>query len=101
MYKMLSMVLNRSSERIESNKIMTMIEANGAEEMEAVASPRVMNSHYPYRYSGQFHRKVQATITILKLKLLLTEYISVISSYQLAIDPENDQKGIFKHFFIH
>lgn len=43
------MVLNRSSERVKTVKLSTMMEANTAEVMDRVSSPRVMNTHYPFR----------------------------------------------------
>ena len=45
MYEILMMILNRSAERVETNKLNTMIECVTALETEQQPSPRVMNTH--------------------------------------------------------
>ncbi|XP_053376110.1 sulfotransferase 1E1-like [Mercenaria mercenaria] len=45
MYEILSMINNRSSERIKSFKFMSMIECQTQEYIDTLQSPRVLNSH--------------------------------------------------------
>ena len=49
MYEILMMILNKSAERVKSNKVQTMLESMSAEEVDKQPSPRVVNSHYPPR----------------------------------------------------
>ncbi|KAL4223289.1 Sulfotransferase [Mactra antiquata] len=65
MFEILSMVLNKTSEYVESRKVMTMMDARKPEQIEEVPSPRIMNVHLPYRYLPLEGLKEKQTKTIL------------------------------------
>ncbi|XP_053376635.1 sulfotransferase 6B1-like [Mercenaria mercenaria] len=50
MFEILMMILNRSANRVEANKMLTMLECLTAEEVDQQPPPRVVNCHYPPRY---------------------------------------------------
>lgn len=85
LYEVLSMINNRSAERVKTNKVMTMIEAAPQERMNQYPSPRVLNSHLPLRYLPEDMKKK-------KIKTVLcfrNPKDTVVSFY-------NHQKGIKK-----
>ncbi|KAL4224309.1 Sulfotransferase [Mactra antiquata] len=50
MYELISMAQYKSADRIKPSKVQTMLEAQTAEDIDKVPSPRVVNAHYCYRY---------------------------------------------------
>ncbi|XP_045171746.1 sulfotransferase 1B1-like [Mercenaria mercenaria] len=50
MFDILMMTLNKSAEPIRQNKLMTMLENESPEDIDKQPSPRVINTHYAYRY---------------------------------------------------
>ncbi|XP_052818309.1 sulfotransferase 1B1-like [Mya arenaria] len=49
-FEVLMMLLRRKVERVDITKLVTMIEAQGAEDVDKASSPRVINSHLPPRF---------------------------------------------------
>ncbi|XP_060604421.1 sulfotransferase 1B1-like [Ruditapes philippinarum] len=80
----LMMILNKSAERIQSNKVLTMLECVSAEEADKQPSPRVVNCHYPPRYLPLEDMKAQQIKTVLCLR----------NPKDTAVSYYNHMKGI-------
>lgn len=84
MYEILMMILNKSAERVQSNKVLTMLECVSAEEADKQPSPRVVNCHYPPRYLPLDDMKAQQIKTVLCLR----------NPKDTAVSYYNHMKGI-------
>jgi len=50
-YEVISMIRQKAAKRVQTNKFLTMLEAQTADVVNAQASPRVLNCHYSPRHA--------------------------------------------------
>ncbi|XP_053374864.1 sulfotransferase 1A1-like [Mercenaria mercenaria] len=77
MFEILMMILNRSANRVEANKMYTMLESVTAEEADQQPPPRVVNSHYPPRYlplEGMRAKQIKTVLCIRNPKDIAVSY---------------------------
>ena len=92
-YEILSMLLKGKAEREQSQKIMLMMEAVSLSDMEAMPSPRILNTHLPLQFlPQQMKEKKNKMLVIMRnpKDVLVSGYYHAKSEKQFRFDGAFD-----------